>query len=149
AHWVRGHDVAGVEPMSADPRPALLDRSRIRFWAFGAAAGLGVGLIVSALRNAWTRIWEIDFRVFYESGMAWRAGGDLYATARAYPNLNPPQFIVAFAPLTWFPPDVAVTVWLAINVAAAIGAAGIIWRELGLPPSKPAFMGALPPTRRR
>jgi glycosyl transferase family 87 len=129
--------------MSADQRPPLLDRSKIRFWAFGAAAGLGLGLIVNALRNAWTRIWEIDFRVFYESGMAWRTGGDLYATARAFPNLNPPQFIVAFAPLTWFPPDVAVKVWLAINVAAAIGAAVIIWRELDLPRSNMAFMAAI------
>ncbi len=129
--------------MSADPRPAFLDRSRIRFWAFGAAAGLGLGLIVSALRNAGTRAWGIDFRVFYESGMAWRTGGDLYATARVAPNLNPPQFIVAFAPLTWFPPDVAVKVWLAINVAAAIGAAVIIWRELDLPRSNMAFMAAI------
>src|SRR4029434_10927735 len=118
--------------MSADPRPALLDRSKIRFWAFGAAAGLGLGLIVSALRNAWTRIWEIDFRVFYESGMAWRAGGDLYATARAFPNLSPPQFIVASAPLTWFPPDVAVKVWLAINVAAAVRAGGLILARVGV-----------------
>jgi hypothetical protein len=75
--------------------------------------------------------------------MAWRTGGDLYATARAAPNLNPPQFIVAFAPLTWFEPDVAVKVWLAINVAAAIGAAVIIWRELDLPRSNTAFMAAI------
>jgi Glycosyltransferase family 87 len=129
--------------MNADPRPALLDRSKIRFWAFGAAAGLGLGLIVSALRNAWTRIWEIDFRVFYESGLAWRTGGDLYATARAFPNLNPPQFIVAFAPLTWLPPEAAVKVWLAINVATAVGAAVIIWRELDLPRSTTTFMAAI------
>jgi hypothetical protein len=135
--------MAGIQPMNVDPRPALLDRSKVRFWAVGAAAGLGLGLLVSALRNAWTRIWEIDFRVFYESGLAWRTGGDLYATARAFPNLNPPQFIVAFAPLTWLPPDVAVKVWLAINVAAAIGAAVIIWRELDLPRSHTAFMAAI------
>jgi hypothetical protein len=57
--------------------------------------------------------------------------------------LNPPQFIVAFAPLTSFPPDTAVKVWLAINVAAAIGAAVIIWRELDLPRSNTAFMTAI------
>src|SRR5262245_48165906 len=129
--------------MNAELRPALLDRPKIRFWALGAAAGLGLGLIASALKNASTRIWDIDFRVFYESGMAWRAGGDLYATARAFPNLNPPQFIVAFAPLTWFPPDTAVKVWLAINVAAAIVTAVIIWRELDLPRSNTAFMAAV------
>jgi hypothetical protein len=129
--------------MNADPRPAFLDRSAIVRWTVGAATGLGIGLIASALKNAWTRIWEIDFRVFYESGLAWRTGGDLYATARAFPNLNPPQFIVAFAPLTWLPPDVAVYVWLAINVAAAIGAAVIIWRELDLPRSTTAFMAGV------
>jgi hypothetical protein len=129
--------------MSAVPKPTRLDRAAIIRWTLGAAAGLGIGLIASALRNAWTRIWEIDFRVFYESGLAWRTGGDLYATARAFPNLNPPQFIVAFAPLTWFPPDVAVKVWLAINVAAAVGAAVVIWRELNLPRSTTAFMAAI------
>jgi hypothetical protein len=126
-----------------NPRPSFLDRAAIVRWTLGAATGLGIGLIASALKNAWTRIWEIDFRVFYESGLAWRTGGDLYATARAFPNLNPPQFIVAFAPLTWLPPDVAVQAWLAINVAAAVGAAVIIWRELDLPRSTTAFMAGI------
>ena len=54
--------------------------------------------------------------------------------------MNPPQFIVAFAPLTLLSPAVAVKVWLAINVAAAGGAAVIIWRELELPRSYTAIM---------
>ena len=64
----------------------MVGRARVVRWALGAAAGLGIGLICAALRNAWERVGEVDFSVFYQSGLAWRTGADLYETPRAFPN---------------------------------------------------------------
>ncbi len=130
--------------MNVNPLPAGLDRSRLIRWLLAAAAGLGIGLIASALRNAWVRAGgDIDFTVFYQSALAWRTGLDLYETTRALPNLNPPQFIIALAPLAWFDVQTAISGWLALNLVMAIGAAVIIWRELGLPRSPLALMAGV------
>lgn len=98
-------------------------------------AGFALSLIATAVISAQTQVSEIDFHVFYESAQAWRSGTDLYATASEYPNLNPPHFVVAFAVFTWFSEQVAITVWMALNLVAALVAGALVWRELELPRS--------------
>jgi Glycosyltransferase family 87 len=108
---------------------------RIKRWGIALAAGWGIGLVATTALGAVARANTIDFHVFYEGALAWRFGGDLYATASASPNLNPPQFIVAFAPFTWLSLKPALVVWLIVNIAAAIAAGVVIWRALALPVS--------------
>lgn len=103
--------------------------------ALAPAIGVGLTVLVSAIRAACQRPLDIDFSVFYESAAAWRSGHDLYATVQAFPNLNPPHFVVAFAPFTLLRPSIAIVAWTAFNVAAGIVTAVLIWRELGLPRS--------------
>ena len=109
--------------------------SRLGRIALAVATGLAIGLMCSQLRAAWTQVQASDFRVFYESGRSWLTGADLYATTSRLPNLNPPHFIVAFAPLSWLPVEQALAVWLIINVACGIAAVAIILRALELPRS--------------
>jgi hypothetical protein len=122
---------------AAYPSIAATDPARYVRLLSSVAAGIAVSLIVTACISARTHVTEIDFHVFYRSALAWTSGGDLYATTMAgeLPNLNPPQFIVAFVPLTWMAEQTAIALWLAINVACLIGTALIVWRELQLPRS--------------
>jgi arabinofuranan 3-O-arabinosyltransferase len=111
------------------------DRSRAVRLGTSLLAGFALSLIATAVTSARTQVTEIDFHVFYESARAWRSGTDLYATAAAYPNLNPPHFVVAFAIFTWFSEHVAIEVWMALNLAAALVAGAIVWTQLKLPRS--------------
>ena len=123
--------------------------NRERYIRFGAslAAAIALGLMANAIVCAWRDVGDIDFHVFYMSGVAWRSGTDLYpAIAGALPNLNPPQFIVAFAPLTWVDEQTAIGLWLALNVACLWAAGVIIWRELELSVSFTALMVAIAAT---
>jgi hypothetical protein len=97
--------------------------------------GVAIGLVYGQLRAAWTDVHATDFRVFYESGRSWLAGADLYATSAPLPNLNPPQFIVAFAALSWLSIQHALAVWLVLNLACGIAALVIIFRALEIPRS--------------
>jgi hypothetical protein len=107
-------------------------------------AAIALGLIAAAAKSAWRDVSDIDFHVFYQSAIAWRTGGDLYQSIPdALPNLNPPQFIVAFAPLTWLDERTAIGVWLALNLASLLVALRIIWRELNLPWSFTSLMVAI------
>jgi hypothetical protein len=108
------------------------------------AAAIALGLIAAAVKSAWHGVSDIDFHVFYESALAWRSGADLYPTIPdALPNLNPPQFIVAFTPLTWVDEQTAIGLWLALNLASLLVAARLIWRELGLQWSFTTLMVAI------
>lgn len=111
------------------------NRSRAVRLGMSLLAGFALSLIATAVISAQTLVSEIDFHAFYASAQAWRAGNDLYATGSEYPNLNPPHFIVAFTVFTWFSEHVAIAVWMALNLAAALGAAALVWRELKLPRS--------------
>jgi len=95
--------------------------------------------MAAALGSAWTRLRGIDFQTFYESAAALRAGSDPYLTRLKYTNLNPPHFIVAFTPFTWFEPHTALAVWQTVNLACLVAATMLIWRELELPQSATAF----------
>jgi Glycosyltransferase family 87 len=108
------------------------------------AAAVGLGLISTAVTWASRHAGDIDFHVFYASALAWRSGTDIYpAIPGALPNLNPPQFIVAFTPLTWLDEQTASGLWSALNLASLFAAARIIWRELGLPVSFTSLMAAI------
>lgn len=96
-------------------------------------AAFGASLILTAVTSARARVSDIDFQVFYESAQAWTAARDLYATAREYPNLNPPHFVVAFAPLTRWPEHTAVLILTIVNLAGFLAVGVLIWRELRLP----------------
>jgi arabinofuranan 3-O-arabinosyltransferase len=98
-------------------------------------AGFALSLIATAVTSARAQVTEIDFHVFYESAQAWRSGSDLYATASEFPNLNPPHFVVAFATLTLLSERVAIIVWMALNLAAALLTGAIVWKALHLPRS--------------
>ena len=112
----------------------MMNRSRCIRLCASVAAAMALGLVASAVRSAWTDVNSIDFDVFYQSAVAWRSGGDLYLThSDALPNLNPPQFIVAFTPLTLVGEQTAIGLWLALNLASLFVAAFIVWRELRLP----------------
>lgn len=108
---------------------------RLKRLTYSVAAGLGLSLIVTAIASACTEVTNIDFHVFYESAEAWRHGRDLYATEAEYPNLNPPHFVVAFAPLTVWPEETAIRILMALNVVCLFAAVRLIWRELALPRS--------------
>jgi arabinofuranan 3-O-arabinosyltransferase len=105
--------------------------------------GLAIGLLFSQVRAAWTDVQATDFRVFYESGRSWLTGADLYATSARLPNLNPPQFIVAFATLSWLPIKQALAVWLFLNIACGIVSFAIIFRELEIPRSLVTLQAAV------
>jgi hypothetical protein len=112
-----------------------LDRGRLQRRGLALAIGLAISLIAGAVMAASTRPFDIDFYVFYESALAWRSGTDLYVTAQEFPNLNPPHFIISFAPFTFTTPETAVRVWTALNVLAGAAAVLLLWRELALPRS--------------
>jgi len=107
-------------------------RSRV---LLALTTGLAIGLLFSQVRAAWTDVNATDFRVFYESGRSWLTGADLYATSARLPNLNPPQFVVAFATLSWLPIKQALAVWLFLNIACGIASVAIIFRALEIPRS--------------
>lgn len=121
--------------MSESAIRARPDRGRAVRLVTSLLAGFALSLIATAVISAQTLVGEIDFHAFYESAQAWRLGNDLYATGVEYPNLNPPHFVVAFAVFTWFSEHVAITVFMAINLAATLVAGAIVWRELHLPRS--------------
>jgi hypothetical protein len=108
-------------------------RARLARSAVALAVGTAVSLMAGSASAAYGGLFETDFFVFYESGLAWRTGADLYDTAKAFPNLNPPHFVVAFSPFTLLTPHVALAVWLVLNVGAGAWAAVLVWRELALP----------------
>jgi Glycosyltransferase family 87 len=119
-------------------------RARLVRFSATVTAAVGLGLIGTAVVWACRTVRDIDFHVFYASALAWRHGTDLYpAIAGALPNLNPPQFIVAFAPLTWVDEQTAIGLWLAVNLASLVAAGCIIWRELRLPVSFTPLMVAI------
>jgi arabinofuranan 3-O-arabinosyltransferase len=101
--------------------------------------GIGGTLLAGAAWLAVMHPGDTDFFVFYESARAWRAGADLYASTSDYPNLNPPHFVVAFAPFTMLPLVASLVLWQAINAVATVRAAVLIWRELALSRSAVAY----------
>jgi alpha-1,2-mannosyltransferase len=112
------------------------DRARLQRCLIALAVGLAAALLTGGMRSAFGRLFDTDFYVFYESALAWRNGSaDLYTTTHDFPNLNPPHFVVAFAPLTLVQPRVALIIWFALNIGAAVCATVLIWRELALPRS--------------
>jgi hypothetical protein len=115
--------------------PLSFDRSRLHRRALALAIGVALTLIAGAAMAASRHPFDIDFYVFYESALAWRSGTDLYVTAREFPNLNPPHFVIWFAPFTFMTPHIAVRVWTACNMLAGAAAAVYLWRELALPRS--------------
>ena len=96
-----------------------------------------------ALMHAMTSLLHMnDFGKFYYSAQAFLDGGDMYAPNPAtnlrfveapelqFLNMNPPHFHLLVLPLARLPPDVAVTVWLAVSLMALIVSVLIISREL-------------------
>ena len=71
-----------------------IDRSRLHRRGIALAIGVAITLIAGAAMAAARHPFDIDFYVFYESALAWRSGTDLYVTAREFPNLNPPHFVI-------------------------------------------------------
>jgi alpha-1,2-mannosyltransferase len=126
---------------------AALNRSRYLRIGASVAAAIAVGLMANAIVCAWRDVGDIDFHVFYASSIAWRTGQDLYPSIPgALPNLNPPQFIVAFTPFTLVSEQTAIGLWSALNLASLFAAAGIIWRELKLSISFTSVMVAIAAT---
>jgi hypothetical protein len=95
-----------------------------------------------ALMHAMTSLLHMnDFGKFYYSAQAFLDGGDMYAPNPAtnlrfveapelqFLNMNPPHFHLLVLPLARLPPDVAVTVWLAVSLMALIVSVLIISRE--------------------
>jgi len=122
----------------------MTNRARCIRLGASVAAAIALGLIATAVKSAWSGVSDIDFHVFYQSALAWRGGHDLYPTIPgALPNLNPPQFIIAFTPLTWVDEQTAIGLWLALNLASLLVAVFIIWRELRLPWSFTTLMVAI------
>jgi hypothetical protein len=95
--------------------------------------GVSVALLARVAVSAYGRVFDTDFYVFYESAVSWRAGADLYETTEAFPNLNPPHFVVAFVPFTIIGPHAALMVWQFVNIMAGAAVVALIWRELTLP----------------
>lgn len=116
--------------MQAAPSEREISRSALATLA--VATGIAVGLVVSQLRTAWAHAETNDFSAFYYSSRAWLAGTDLYLTAAPFPNLNPPHFIAAFAPIAYLPVRQALVVWTLINVACAVLGVRLLFRELGI-----------------
>src|SRR5262245_7432471 len=99
--------------------------SRVRRFTYVLSALLGVLAVTAGL--ALTRFdRRTDFRIFYQSALAWRERQTIYPYER--PNLNPPAVVVAFAPLTYLSERNALAVFTLIGVAGVVIAARRISR---------------------
>ena len=121
---------------------------RERLWLVSVAAAVTAiqviayaGLVASMIRTGNTR----DFALFYadartavvERQNPYAPGAD-EAASHASVNLNPPQFLILFAPLVALDPQSAFLVWIAVGALSAIAAIRLILRELGLRATRPA-----------
>jgi hypothetical protein len=109
-------------------------------------AVLAVELAIHGARAAWPApeaLW--DFGSFWLSGATWRATGDPYSGAlfgalidragltSAFPNLNPPLWLVVFGPLSVLPAHTAYAALVAASVAIWIAAVAVTTRREGAP----------------
>lgn len=107
----------------------LMARANRPFDPLPALTILGGVLWVSALVG-FARP-ESDFRMFYDSGAAWRIGATPYAST--HPNLNPPLVVAAvFTPLSVLPYPVAQAVWSLAGGLALVASVRVVGRTLQL-----------------
>jgi glycosyl transferase family 87 len=91
--------------------------SRVRRFAYLLSALLGVLAVSAAL--ALTRVdRRSDFRIFYQSALAWREQQPIYPYDR--PNLNPPAIVVAFVPLTYLSERNALGLFTLIGIVCVV-----------------------------
>lgn len=69
-----------------------------------------------------------DFMVFSTSAQAWRDGLPLY-DGLLRGNMNPPPFVVLFAPFTWFPREIGFIVWTAVSALSFAASVRLIIRS--------------------
>jgi glycosyl transferase family 87 len=99
--------------------------SRVRRFVYTLSALLGILAVTAGL--ALTRFdRRTDFRIFYQSALAWRGRQEIYPYQR--PNLNPPAVVVAYAPLTYFSERTALGVFTLFGVACVVTASRRITR---------------------
>lgn len=90
-----------------------------------AIVTLGVGVFYLLMSLPDFDLMDADFRCFYESAVAWRNGGNMYAeTFRV--NLTPPWFAVAISPLVPLGLPMAFAVWTVMSVVFAADSVRII-----------------------
>jgi Glycosyltransferase family 87 len=89
---------------------------------------------------------ELDFRLFYDSALAWRHGLPLYAlrSELPFPNLNPPTLAVLLAPLSYLPFAWALAVMTAIGAGSLLASLKALTRVRMIDPSMwPWIVGAI------
>src|SRR5262245_55052933 len=106
--------------------------SRPAFAILAVATGVAIGLILRQLQTAWAHAETNDFSAFYNSSRAWLDGSDLYLTTAQFPNLNPPHFVAAFAPIAYLPVRQALVLWTLINVVCGVIGVRMLFQTLGM-----------------
>lgn len=74
---------------------------------------------------------HLDFDTFWRSAVAFREGGDIYATGATYPNLNPPLFTVLLSPLGLLDVFEGYRVMALVSVVLMVGCLVVVARETG------------------
>ncbi len=98
-------------------------KPRRRALDFGAIAALILAISATVLvRDAKTG--TEDFGHFYRAADAMRHGSDIYAAANGH-YIYPPLLAFVLQPLTLFPENTAIILWLALS-AVTVGAAAVI-----------------------
>lgn len=96
-----------------------ITRSRVRVFVYALAVLVGVLAVLSGLfLTRFDR--RTDFRIFYQSALAWRSHQPIYPETR--PNLNLPAVVVAYVPLTYVSERNALGMFTLAGIACVIAA---------------------------
>jgi MFS family permease len=110
--------------------------SRVRRFVYALSVLVGVLAVLSGL--VLTRFdRRTDFRIFYQSALAWRSHQSIYPETR--PNLNLPAVVVAYLPLTVLSERNALGIFTLVGIACVVAASR---RINDVVPSVPWFVVA-------